>query len=101
MSGQVQTLSSTAPTQVESQSSPPAEPEQLVLRLGPHKEKGPRVKWDASVKDSRPTMKTSKKCCVFHKRKEFGESDSGMCAFGLSLFRCLSQKKQQNITNKL
>eukprot|EP01061_Rhynchopus_euleeides_P020812 TRINITY_DN33812_c0_g1_i1.p1 TRINITY_DN33812_c0_g1~~TRINITY_DN33812_c0_g1_i1.p1 ORF type:complete len:122 (+),score=27.35 TRINITY_DN33812_c0_g1_i1:41-367(+) len=73
--------SSASTTQTTEQSDPQQQPQQLVLRLHPKKER-PRVSWDSSVKDSRSNMKTSKKCCVFHKRREFGESDSESCSSG-------------------
>eukprot|EP01063_Lacrimia_lanifica_P026086 TRINITY_DN3458_c0_g2_i1.p1 TRINITY_DN3458_c0_g2~~TRINITY_DN3458_c0_g2_i1.p1 ORF type:complete len:105 (+),score=30.99 TRINITY_DN3458_c0_g2_i1:70-384(+) len=78
MSAQASSTNPTQATQVET-SCTEAAPQNLVLRLKPQKER-PRVTWDANVKDSRPNMKTSKKCCVFHKPRPFGESDSESCS---------------------
>eukprot|EP01059_Diplonema_ambulator_P003425 TRINITY_DN13105_c0_g2_i1.p1 TRINITY_DN13105_c0_g2~~TRINITY_DN13105_c0_g2_i1.p1 ORF type:complete len:118 (+),score=45.96 TRINITY_DN13105_c0_g2_i1:47-355(+) len=73
--GNVQQLQSSSAQVVEDKEQ---EPQKLVLRLNAKNEN--RVKWDASVKDNRSGCKTSKKCCVFHKKKEFGESDSESCS---------------------
>ena len=67
---------SSAPLTLQTQVEETDKPQTLVLKLNVKNDR--RVKWDESVRDSRPNMKTSKKCCVFHKRREFGESDSGM-----------------------
>eukprot|EP01064_Diplonema_japonicum_P019273 TRINITY_DN2796_c0_g3_i1.p1 TRINITY_DN2796_c0_g3~~TRINITY_DN2796_c0_g3_i1.p1 ORF type:complete len:109 (+),score=10.11 TRINITY_DN2796_c0_g3_i1:43-369(+) len=77
----VQQLPSASSEVVHEEPAVESEAPKLVLRLDANKkDHGNRVKWDASVKDSRPRMKTSKKCCVFHKRREFGESDSESCS---------------------
>lgn len=41
------------------------------------KPKGKAVKWDNSAVDNEHmNKKSSKVCCIYHKPKEFGESDS-------------------------
>lgn len=55
-----------------------AEPRQLlVLRLQPeHGDTSDlRVTWDVKVKENK-NQRSSKSCCVFHKKKLFGESDT-------------------------
>eukprot|EP01035_Chromulina_nebulosa_P018100 gene18100-23751_t len=46
----------------------------LLLKL---KQKKKSIQWSKTVVDNEfMNKKTSKKCCIFHKRKAFGESDS-------------------------
>ena len=52
--------------------------EVLVLRLKREEEEAARarrVEWGKDVVDH-PNQRTSKKCCQFHKKRRFGESDS-------------------------
>mmetsp|Transcript_17130 Transcript_17130/g.25352 ORF Transcript_17130/g.25352 Transcript_17130/m.25352 type:complete len:109 (+) Transcript_17130:27-353(+) len=50
-----------------------SEAKTLTLRLSLRKE----VQWDAEVVDNENAgRKSSKRCCIFHKKREFGESDS-------------------------
>eukprot|EP00756_Hemistasia_phaeocysticola_P066658 Hpha_TRINITY_DN9392_c0_g1::TRINITY_DN9392_c0_g1_i1::g.25959::m.25959/K17553/PPP1R11; protein phosphatase 1 regulatory subunit 11 len=68
--------SASIPTQVIDE---PPQSETLVLRLrdgDAETQREKRVSWDESVRDSRPDAKRSNRCCVFHKRRTFGESDS-------------------------
>eukprot|EP00906_Rhabdomonas_costata_P035088 RCo049320 len=51
-------------------------PPVVTKKLSLKKKKSDRVKWDSSVKDPNPNQRTSKRCCVFHRRREFGESDT-------------------------
>ncbi|KAL6780445.1 FAP255 [Auxenochlorella protothecoides x Auxenochlorella symbiontica] len=64
-------------TPVEEQ---PAAQEHLVLRLAPRRKKKPKkgVQWAEDVVDNETlNRRKSKKCCIFHKQKQFGEwSDS-------------------------
>ncbi|KAJ9465591.1 hypothetical protein DIPPA_12952 [Diplonema papillatum] len=77
-----QATSSSEHTQIHHGSSDEeSKSEKVVLRLKARQnDENRRVTWDAEVKDSRKAMKTSKKCCIFHKKKEFGESDSESCS---------------------
>ena len=55
-----------------------ATPRVVTIRLqseAKKKKKERNVKWTNDVKDN-DNQKTSKKCCIFHRKKEFGESDS-------------------------
>mmetsp|Transcript_7802 Transcript_7802/g.6973 ORF Transcript_7802/g.6973 Transcript_7802/m.6973 type:complete len:102 (+) Transcript_7802:37-342(+) len=46
----------------------------LLLKL---KQKKKNIQWSNNVIDNEfMNKKTSKKCCIYHKRKQFGESDS-------------------------
>lgn len=49
----------------------------LLLRLRPAPSSAPprHVTWEGEVRDNKG-QRTSKKCCVFHKKRLFGESDS-------------------------
>lgn len=72
------TFSSTnarATTQTETILSPTAAAKkQLVLRL---KEDTTKVSWtDDTVDNEKLNKKSSKRCCIYHKTKKFGESDS-------------------------
>mmetsp|Transcript_10829 Transcript_10829/g.14065 ORF Transcript_10829/g.14065 Transcript_10829/m.14065 type:complete len:132 (+) Transcript_10829:183-578(+) len=50
-----------------------AKEEKLVLQLEPRK----HIKWDESVVDNEHMgKKSSKRCCIFHKRRQFGESST-------------------------
>lgn len=49
------------------------EPPVLRLRLVPR----PQVRWDSSVLDNEGmNRKSSKRCCIFHKQRDFGESST-------------------------
>eukprot|EP01012_Entosiphon_sulcatum_P038093 TRINITY_DN49196_c0_g1_i1.p1 TRINITY_DN49196_c0_g1~~TRINITY_DN49196_c0_g1_i1.p1 ORF type:complete len:105 (-),score=21.02 TRINITY_DN49196_c0_g1_i1:10-285(-) len=50
-----------------------AKEKQVVLKL---RKQNRNVKWHQNVKDPNPNQKTSKICCVFHRRRSFGESDT-------------------------
>ncbi len=72
MSQQSTSLSSSTATFVVNESKPEAKI--LFLKL---KNKKPAVKWSNDTVDNEHLKrKSSKRCCIFHKAKSFGESDS-------------------------
>jgi protein phosphatase 1 regulatory subunit 11 len=54
---------------------PPRQVLYLRLRPEPTDEPPRHVTWDGEVKENK-NQRTSKKCCVFHKKRLFGESDT-------------------------
>lgn len=54
---------------------PPRQVLYLRLRPQPTNEPPRRVTWEGGIKENK-NQRTSKKCCVFHKKRLFGESDT-------------------------
>lgn len=49
----------------------------LVLRLNNEERKKPGVTWtEDTIDNEHMDKKSSKRCCIFHKKKKFAESDS-------------------------
>ncbi|KAJ8612917.1 hypothetical protein CTAYLR_006187 [Chrysophaeum taylorii] len=59
---------------IETETAPSvAEPQRLVLRLRPRR----HITFSADTVDNEHMKKrSSKRCCIYHKRREFGESSS-------------------------
>jgi protein phosphatase 1 regulatory subunit 11 len=76
--GSAASASSSATIVISEEPAASAQEEQvqpLTLTLEPRTR--PRVRWNADVVDNEDMgKKSSKRCCIFHKPKQFGESDS-------------------------
>lgn len=59
--------------------SQPSVSEHLILRLVPKRKKAKKgVRWAENVVDNEGlNRKSSKKCCIFHKQRNFGEWSDG------------------------